>query len=115
MYVLARRTPRGTRYYGLGQDGIAPGTMNCPGDPGCPGNPQSITDVLYGLPMTNPLSASTPGSVAQAALALATGGTTQPVAAPQTFTEWLNANGKLVAIGAAVFVGALVLTGGRRR
>jgi hypothetical protein len=103
VYILRRRTPRGFRYYGLG-------AMNCPGDPGCPGNPlpADMTDVLTSLPLTGPYTTGT----GQAAVALAEGGS--QAAVPGTITDWLNSNGKTVAIGAAVFLFVPLLFRGRR-
>jgi hypothetical protein len=72
--------------------GMAP-KLNCPGDPGCPGYVAPVpSDYTYtGTSMPVP---------------------TVPGAAPATsLTAWLNANAKYVAIGAAGFLGLLMMRG----
>jgi hypothetical protein len=76
------------------------GALNCPGDPGCPGNPLQIgptTEVI--VPASGPaqyfdVSSGTPVQIF-------------PQTAPQTFTQWMNANSTLLLVGAGGFLALL--------
>lgn len=74
------------------------GDLNCPGDPGCPG-------------YVAPGSAEYQTSLLQEILANQVAGQqviqTATATTGQTFTGWLNANGTMLAVGAAAFVGLI--------
>lgn len=80
-----------TNYRGLG-------TLQdlAPDDPALQTTPEDIAGTTYG--------ATTGGAYPYASVAPAS----------QSLTGWLNANAKTVGIGAAVFVGLMLLMGGRR-
>jgi hypothetical protein len=88
MYVKARKLGM------AGRRGM--GALNCPGDPGCPGYVAPVSpDYTYGSPMTSPTTVYLPS-------------------APFSFTDWLNQNSTVVAIGGVAILALMFMRGGGR-
>ena len=96
MYVKTAGMSAYRRWRGFGETAVTDTTgAPCPGSPGCPG-------------YVAPGSPDYQTSLLQEILANQQSGVIQTAVAPtSTLTGWLNANGTMLAIGAAAFLGLI--------